>query len=184
MTQAQSLKNTAGRFLLAIGVMTLMGCDPAGQANRANTVEPGVQEPTRDGPEGAAPGTCWGKTVSPAVIQTVSQQVQVKPAKVNPDGTLAALPVYRSEERQEIVTPRRDNWFETPCPDVLTADFVSSLQRALLARGIFKGEVVGEMDQSTRSAVRRFQISIQGPDSEVLALDTARTLGLIAVERS
>ena len=145
--------------------------------------EPGVFAPTSHGPEGAPPGTCWGKTVSPAVVERVSQRVEVTPAKVNPDGTIAELPVYETQDRQVIVTARKDNWFETPCPAMLTPEFVASLQRALTARGFFAGAITGVMDNPTRAAIQLFQ-KPEGPDSPVLALSTARALGLIAVPRS
>jgi hypothetical protein len=145
--------------------------------------EPGVVEATRSGPPSAATGTCWGRTVSPAVIETVTEQVRVTPAKVNPDGTIGTLPVYKSETRQQIVTKRVDNWFETPCAEALTAEFNASLQRALAARGYYDGDVNGEMDTATRAAIQSFQ-RLDGLDSGVLSLATARKLGLIAVERT
>ncbi|NNK16468.1 MAG: peptidoglycan-binding protein, partial [Sulfitobacter sp.] len=133
-----------------IVLSALAACDTTtSQGSVSARPEPGVVAPTRNGPEGAAPGTCWGRTVSPAVVERVSQRVQIKPAKVNPDGTVAELPVYRTEDRQIIVTPRKDNWFETPCPDVLTPEFISSLQRALQARGAYAGIITGVMDAPT-----------------------------------
>ncbi|MEW9919007.1 peptidoglycan-binding domain-containing protein [Marimonas sp. MJW-29] len=177
-------QHLAGRLLPALCALGLLaGCESASPTAQAPAAEPGVFTPTRNGPEGAAAGTCWGRTVSPAVVESVSQRVQVKPAKVNPDGTVAELPVYRTENRQVIVTPRRDNWFETPCPDVLTPEFISSLQRALQARGTFGGIVTGVMDAPTRAAVQRFQ-KPRGLDSGVLSLDSARALGLVAVDRA
>jgi peptidoglycan hydrolase-like protein with peptidoglycan-binding domain len=142
-----------------------------------------VLEATRNGPAGAPADSCWGKTVSPAVVQTVEEQVQIKPAKVNADGTIAAPPEYRRTTRQEIVSPRRDNWFETPCDDVLTPEFVATLQRALSARGFYAGVATGLLDTPTRAAVQAFQRD-EGPDSPVLSLAAARKLGLIAVERT
>jgi hypothetical protein len=131
-----------------------------------------------DAPE----GTCWGKTVTPAVVERVVKQVQVKPAQVNPDGTVAAPPKYRTENRQEIVSPRRDNWFETPCSEVLTPEFISTLQRALSARGLYAGPVTGVMDVPTRKAIGAFQRA-EGPESEVLSIAAARQLGLVTVPR-
>ncbi len=177
---SEHLRRICGALALCA---TLTGCDAALQGAAQEPPEPGVSAPTRDGPEGALPGTCWGKTVSPAVIQTVSKQVQVKPAKVNPDGTLAELPVFRTEQSQEIVTPRKDNWFETPCPEVLTEEFTASLQRALQVRGRYAGPVTGTMNPRTRTAIQNLQRETNGPDSSVLSLATARSLGLIAVER-
>lgn len=174
----------AGRVLPTLCVLGILGaCETAAPRPSETAAEAGVFTPTRAGPEGAAPGTCWGRTVSPAVVERVSQRVQVKPAKVNPDGTVAELPVYRTEDRQVIVTPRKDNWFETPCPEVLTPEFISSLQRALLARGKYAGIVTGVMDMPTRAAVQRFQ-KPRGLDSGVLSLESARALGLVAVPRA
>ncbi|WP_037971481.1 peptidoglycan-binding domain-containing protein [Sulfitobacter noctilucae] len=185
MSYSQFPAASLRRFsLLAIMIGGLAACDPAATGPDADAPpEPGVMEATRNGPAGAAPGTCWGKTISPAVIETVKTQVQIKPAQVNSDGTVGKPPVYSTENRQEIVTPRRDNWFETPCPDVLTAEFVSSLQRALKVRGSYAGAATGVMDDATREAILRVQQQ-EGLDSGVLSLKTARSLGLVAVPRS
>lgn len=182
MTQADRF-SARGVWPTMAAIAFVAGCDTAAVDPADAPPEPGVIEATRDGPADAPPGSCWGKTVSPAVIESITETIEVKPAKVNPDGTVAELPVYRTEDRQVIVTPRRDNWFETPCPDVLTVEFISSLQRALVARGDYAGAVTGVLDPSTRAAIRRYQ-SPTGPDSAVLSLDSARSLGLVAVERA
>ena len=131
-------------------------------------------------PEGAPPGTCWGKIPTPAGVETVTEQILVTPAKINPDGSIATLPVYRSERRQNIVTPRTDRWFEIPCPPAFTVEFVSTLQRALIARGLYSGAVTGNMDEATRRAVLAVQ-SAEGLPSDVLSIETARELGIVAV---
>jgi len=107
----------------------------------------------------------------------------VTPAKINPDGTIATLPVYREEKRQQIVTPRTDRWFEIPCPPDFTVQFVSTLQRALSARGLYAGEINGNMDAATRAAVLAVQ-SAEGLPSDVLSIETARALGIVAVPRT
>ncbi|SFE25589.1 Putative peptidoglycan binding domain-containing protein [Sulfitobacter brevis] len=187
MTQAPLSRPTASAPLwlgLSLGLsLVLAGCGDTTQGDKAERPEPGVYEPTRNGPHGAAEGSCWGKTVSPAVIESVTEQVQISPAKVNADGTIAKPPVYNTETRQQIVRQRVENWFETPCNEVLTVEFVETLQRALQARGLYAGAVNGEMDAATRAAVQKLQRS-DGPDSGVLSLETARELGLIAVPRS
>jgi len=134
-------------------------------------------------PHGAPAGTCWDKVSTPAVVETVTEKVLVTPAQTNPDGSIATLPVYRKENRQHIVTPRVDNWFETPCPPAFTVELVSTLQRALLARGLYSGSVTGNMDDATRSAVLAIQ-SKNGLHSEVLSMATARELGIVAVPRN
>lgn len=182
MIEAQQVIHACRVPLWLAFCATLSACDPAA-LGQDMPPEPGVVEATRNGPDGATPGTCWGRTVSPAVIETVTDQVQVAPAKMNPDGTIATLPEYKTEARQQIVTQRVDNWFETPCSEALTAEFNASLQRALAVRGFYLGTISGEMDAATRAAIQAFQRN-DGLDSGVLSLATARKLGLIAVERT
>ena len=185
MTQTFPINYTS-RLAFGMVVLTaLASCEmPLAEAPADAPPEPGVAEATSNGPDGAPPGSCWGRTVSPAVVETITEKVQVKPAEISEAGTVTALPVYRDESRQQIITPRQDNWFETPCSDVLTEEFVASLQRALAARGFYGGAALGQMDAATRSAIRRYQVSAGGPDSEVLSLAAARMLGLIAVPRT
>jgi hypothetical protein len=144
--------------------------------------EPEVTRLFQPAPPGAAPGTCWGKTETPAVIETVTEQVMVQPAEILADGSIITPPIYRTETRQQIIKERRETWFETPCDTVLTPDFVQSLQRALAARGLYAGPESGEMDARTRAAVRKFQAP-EGLDSGILSLAAARKLGLVAIER-
>ncbi|MCC1493167.1 peptidoglycan-binding protein [Cognatishimia sp. F0-27] len=89
--------------------------------------------------------------------------------------------MYRKTLVPKIIEPSKALRFETPCPSVWTEDFIATLQRALLARGYFNGIVSGRMDDATRAAVRRYQTE-QGLESATLSLDTARTLGLVAID--
>ena len=123
-------------------------------------------------PPGAAPGTCWGRDATPAVIETVTEQVILEKK---------AEPVYQTETSQEIVTPREDTWFETPCDDVMTPEFTATLQRALKARGHYQGAVNGRMDGRTQAAIRAYQ-KPQGLDSGMLSLAAARQMGLMQVD--
>ncbi|WP_428539236.1 peptidoglycan-binding domain-containing protein [Profundibacter sp.] len=75
-----------------------------------------------------------------------------------------------------------DIWFETPCPDALDTNFIAMLQRALKARGLYDGEIDGTLGTGTRKAIRMYQAA-HGLDSDILALDAARQLGLIAYPR-
>ena len=144
--------------------------------------EPEIVQTVQEAPPGAAPGTCWGKDVTPAVIETVTEQVVLQPAEVRDDGTVLEPAVYKTETRQAIVQERRVTWFETPCASAQTPDFVASVQRALKVRGLYRGPVTGTMDARTRAAVRAYQ-KPEGLDSGILSLAAARRLGLVAVER-
>lgn len=123
-------------------------------------------------PPGAAPGTCWGRDATPAVIETVTEQVIIEDS---------STPVYQTETSQEIITPREDTWFETPCDDAMTPEFNQAVQRALKARGHYRGPITGRIDGRTRAAIRAYQ-KPQGLDSGVLSLAAARQMGLLAVD--
>lgn len=172
------------RAMIPVALLALGACT-AGQAIQGNVA--GLREPdvVRSGgqqPPGASPGTCWGKSVTPAVIETVTEQILLQPAEVTTDGTVIQPAIYKTETQQRIVKERRETWFETPCPNVLTSEFIASVQRALSARDLYSSGISGIMDGRTRAAIRRYQAP-QGLDSGILALETARQLGLIAVRR-
>ena len=147
-------------------VAALAACDAA--APLAGLGEPALVETHERAPPGAPEGSCWGKDVTPAVIETVTERILVQPAEVQQDGTVLAEPIYKLETRQAIVKERRELWFQTPCEDQLTPDFLASLQRALHAR--------------TQRAIRRYQAP-QGLNSSILSLSAARKLGLVAMDR-
>lgn len=161
-------------------LVALAACD--GAPRLAGLTEPALVETHERTPPGAPEGSCWGKDVTPAVIETVTERVLVQPAEVRDDGAVLADPIYKLETRRAIVRERRELWFQTPCEDQLTPDFLASLQRALEARGHYRGAVTGEMDVRTRRAIRRYQAP-QGLDSSILSLSAARKLGLVAIDR-
>nr|WP_246002242.1 peptidoglycan-binding domain-containing protein [Pacificibacter maritimus] len=133
-------------------------------------------------PPGADPAACFGRHTTPAIVETVTEQVVVQPPQISADGTVSYPATYRTETRQEIVRERKELWFETLCEDALTPDFVASVQRALAVRGQYSGNANGKMDRATRRAIRAYQ-SAQGLDSEILSLAAARKLGLVALPR-
>ncbi len=166
--------------MLLIAASLLAGCDAPLPGSPG---EPALIQTLAETPPGAAPGTCWGKVVTPAVIETVTDQIILQPAEVLADGTVIAPAIYKTETRQVIVQERKATWFETPCAADLTPEFVATLQRALKARKLYRGQIDGQMDARTRAAVRRYQ-KPEGLDSGILSLAAARKLGLIAVARS
>lgn len=133
---------------------------------------------TRDaGPPDARPGACYARGVTPAVLETVTEQV--REASDDP----AAPTRFRTITETRIVQPRGINWFETPC--ALRAgdpDFIAQVQRALIVRDLYAGPVTGDYDAATRAAVRRFQ-SETGPESGTLSTASAKSLGLVALGR-
>ncbi|WP_300548175.1 peptidoglycan-binding domain-containing protein [Roseovarius sp.] len=165
--------------LLTLMALGLMACESTTHTTDAG--DPDLVTRIETSPPGAAPGTCWGKEVAPAVIETVTEQILLHPADIDADGKVARPALYRTETRQDIVKERQVSWFETPCADDLTPDFVASVQRALAARALYRGPISGEMDTRTRAAIRRYQAP-EGPVSGILSLKAARNLGLVSVK--
>lgn len=161
------------RALLLVSLLGLAACTGVGPAYAPPDL-------TAEAPPGAAPGTCWGKTETPARIETVTEQVQLSPAEIDAAGRITRPATYATETRQMIIQERVTTWFETPCPDIMTPDFIASVQRALAARDFYGGPVTAQMDTGTRKAIRRYQAT-RGLDSETLSLDSARAIGLVAV---
>lgn len=125
-------------------------------------------------------GRCWANDVTPAVIETVTEQIEAAPAGPDENGVMQPA-VYHSETQQRIVKDREEVWFATPCPADMTVEFIATVQRALKARGFYMLPLTGEMDAATRDAIRRFQEPL-GLDSPVLSLGAARDLGIVATD--
>ncbi|PHQ95787.1 MAG: peptidoglycan-binding protein [Marinosulfonomonas sp.] len=142
-------------------------------------------------PEDNRSGKCWGKDITPALVETVTEQVLVHAARPvirpSPDGaptyrTVQSPAVYKTLTQQKIITPRSEYWFEVPCAADMGTGFIATLQRALKSRGLFRGAVTGVMDPKTTKAVRWYQKQ-HGLDSGILSLAAARQLGLVAYAR-
>lgn len=143
---------------------------------------PEVAQLTDETPPGAPEGSCWGKRIQPGIYETVTEQIILQPAEVLADGTVLSPAIYKTETRQAVVKHRQEIWFEVPCATMMTPDFIASVQRALLARGLYRGAITGTMDSRTRNAIRRYQ-EPEGLDSGILSLAAARRLGLAAIPR-
>ena len=128
--------------------------------------------------EAGEDGRCYGRDITPAIIETVTEQVLVAEAAYNDDGTLFRPATYQSVIRQQITREREEVAFETLCPPAYTEVFVASLQRALRARGFYNREITGLMDTATGRAVQDYQRG-DGPDSPLLWIASARELGLV-----
>ncbi|AMY69970.1 peptidoglycan-binding domain-containing protein [Frigidibacter mobilis] len=169
--------------LVAIWALAGCGPSPVPAPDIAQSYAPEiVTRPLGSQAPGGPRDACWGRQITPALIETVTEQVVDRPAALAADGKVLRPASYRSVTRQAIVRERAELWFRTPCPAEMSPDLIATAQRALAARGLFHGQVTGEMDAPTGRAVRRFQAE-RGLDSPVLSLAAARDLGLIAVGR-
>lgn len=133
-------------------------------------------------PPDAEPGACYGHEVQPAMFETVTEHVVVREATYDDTGSMLTPAAYRTDTVHRLVRERSNLWFKKPCPADMDEKFIASVQRALQARGLLAGRITGEWDQRTLRAVRKYQQGF-GLDSGTLSLDSARKLGLVAVER-
>lgn len=169
--------------LILLLALALGACQPGMPTtpNLQDSLQKELVPKRGDTPPSKGDGICWADDVTPAIIETVTEQVLVRPEVRGPDGTVTTAAIFQSEASQRIVQDRRAVWFRTPCPDAFTLEFVGSLQRALKARGYYRGELTGQLDAPTRLSIRQFQEPL-GLDSERLSLAAAQRLGLSETE--
>lgn len=165
--------------LLAVGPLVLTLAVAACTSVR----EPGAAIETGVVRAGALPGDpCIATDVSPALIETETVQVLETAALMDANGEVVSPAVYRSEASQRIIRTRQTVEFEAVCGFGENPEFVASLQRALKARGHLAGDISGILDGRTKRAIRSYQAA-HGLNSDILAVSTARELGLVAYER-
>ncbi|CTQ48449.1 peptidoglycan-binding domain-containing protein [Jannaschia donghaensis] len=135
------------------------------------------------GPLNAAPGSCHAKGITPAILETVTQQVQEAPELRDAVGMVVEPARFRTLTSTRIVRARGEHWFEIPC-DIRRGDrdFIQQIQRALTVREYYAGEIHGLYDVPTRAAVRAYQ-DTRGLESGTLSLDSAKALGLVELGR-
>lgn len=171
----------AAPLLLGVGLIILTACMDAPQVMRAggDPIGPLADPATVD----TAQGTCFARATTPAIIETVTEQVMVQPASVRSDGTVQSPAAFRTVTRQQILRERREVEFETPCAAIMTPQFIASVQRALIARGYYNGAINGRVDRRTATAIERFQTAQDDVHTKTLTLRTARAFGLVAQPR-
>lgn len=178
----QAQMQTPSRRFALMSCLAIAACTavPAGLAT--TDLSAGLLPATDATPPATPEGVCWARAVTPAVIETVTEQVMATAERRGPDGAVTEPATFRTETRQSIVTDRREVWFETPCAGVMGPEFLATLQRALKARGLYLEPLTGAIDAPTRAAIRAWQRP-RGLDSDVLAMASARALGIVAAAR-
>lgn len=169
------------KYLIVLGAIALTACSPQSgleQPDRANADEIISLGAIETSTNGACFATAAGATQT-VVIEDV---IEVAPEIKDRNGVVISPAVYRNITRPATNTVGEGNRFETVCPPAFTTAFVATLQRAMITRRVYSGQVTGQYDTATGIAVQRFQRD-QGIDSPYLAVSTARQLGILAVER-
>ena len=156
------------RYLILIG-LALSGCGIAAP-EVSRFVEPRLFATRTQHVDLTRPEVCQARDESPAVIETVTESR-------GENGT------YHTEKTLKIVESRRVQWFDTPCLTTWTPDFIASVQRALIVRGLMSGPATGAITSETRAAIRAFQRE-EGINSDVLSIAAAKRMGLVVYDRS
>ncbi|MDD8024636.1 MAG: peptidoglycan-binding domain-containing protein [Paracoccaceae bacterium] len=166
--------------LLPVAALVLAACTPADPPLPDAPPLPTLAGEWRAQAPQPGEGGCFARQTRPAVVETVTEQVLTHPELRDPKtGAVTRPAAYRTSTHQRIVEGRAEMWFKSPCAADLTPEFVASLQRALKARGLFKGAVSGVIDPATSAAIRAYQAP-RGLFSATLSTRAAQELGLIA----
>ena len=168
------------KALTVAALLGLAGCQTTGYVPEAPR-QANLSKEIRSVKPEAKSGECWAGDTAPLVIETEMKQRQIAPEARDAKGKLLRPATFESVTQQKIVQERGEIWFRSLCPEKMDATFLTSLQRALKARGLYLLPLSGKMDKATRQAVRRYQSPL-GLESEVLSLAAARDLGLVVTE--
>ncbi|HCP80135.1 MAG TPA: hypothetical protein DIT67_00550, partial [Octadecabacter sp.] len=96
----RTLRSTFHVFA-ALGLTVLTGCMNTPQVTRADSdpIGPLADPATVD----AETGTCFARATTPAIIETVTEQIMVQPASVRSDGSVDTPAAFRTVTRQQIL---------------------------------------------------------------------------------
>ncbi|MGB0958825.1 MAG: peptidoglycan-binding domain-containing protein [Halocynthiibacter sp.] len=146
---------TNALITVSIG-LSFAGCVPLDGPNYPGPRSPSAIETFPQKPYATHPDLCWDGVFSPDSVEPPSQE---QPPKINDH------------------PPRHEQWFQVPCRDQMSPEFMSSVQRAFKVRGLYEGEITGQINAETRLAIHAFQ-SKRGLASDILSVDAMRKLGL------
>jgi hypothetical protein len=106
----------------------------------------------------------------------------IQSEKRNTTGHLVSPAQYEITRTQTIIKPRSVTKIDAVCPEDMTPEFITSLQRAFQARELFSSTLTASMDMSTRRAILNFQ-TVRGVSSETVTKATAQALGLVVIDQ-
>jgi hypothetical protein len=176
-TIAQGIAAVPVRPIISVVAIFLAttGCNQIASETEANQIELG--DISTD-----AQGRCFARTAAPTETSIVSELVEVLPEVRDANNVVVRDAVFRSVTRPRTLRAGQGKRFETVCPQIYTTAFVASVQRALIVRQAYTGQVNGLYDERTSAAIQRFQRPM-GFDSPFLSADVARSLGVLALGR-
>jgi hypothetical protein len=91
-------------------------------------------------------------------------------------GPIWCLTVQSLPQRPVVISPERYGWVRVLCNTDATPDRISTVQRQLYDRGMYRGAIDGRYDAQTAFAVRRFQSERHIEDRGYLSYQTLSAL--------
>ena len=122
------------------------------------------------------------RKITPAEISTLLETRLFQPKKRNTSGQLVSPAQYETTRTQTITKPRSVTKIDAVCPEDMTPEFITSLQRAFQACELFLSTITGSMDMSTRRAILNFQ-TVRGVSSATVTKAAAQELGLVVIDQ-
>lgn len=99
-----------------------------------------------------------------------------QPGPPGSPGPIWCLTVQSLPQRPVLISPERYGWVRVLCDSEATPTRISSLQRRLSERGVYRGAIDGRYDEQTAYAVRQFQSERHIEDRGYLSYQTLSAL--------
>jgi hypothetical protein len=147
-----------------------LACTPSGDAVQLAQYQSFTERPKGVG--------CVANIAGPAVTEIISETILVEPAQIGPDGVETRPAIYRKITRPQTINEGSGTWFMRVCDVELTPDVIATLQRALSARGAYRGFATGQMDARTMRAIQSYQAA-RGLDSAQVSVEMLVEFGLL-----
>ncbi|MHB8285997.1 MAG: peptidoglycan-binding domain-containing protein [Caulobacteraceae bacterium] len=133
-----------------------------------------------DAPRGHAGGECYAKVkfgAQYAAPPTGPEYVWTQqPGPPGSPGPIWCLTVQALPQQPVMISPERYGWVRVLCDTDATPTRISSVQRRLSERGMYRGAIDGRYDEQTAYAVRRFQSERHIEDRGYLSYQTLSAL--------
>ena len=102
--------------VLCLSVALVAGCQAGGVPKAPGQLDLAAEvvRLDRPGPPTRPEGACWEKDVTPAVIETVTEQVLVTEEERDAAGQVVKPATYRTDTRARMVQDREEVWFRAP----------------------------------------------------------------------
>ncbi|MEZ5686048.1 MAG: peptidoglycan-binding domain-containing protein [Paracoccaceae bacterium] len=161
------------------GVLMLGGCMDAPAPQPQAPVAQTLARALGTAPPAGAPGCYATIETRPVTFGTVKRAVEIRPAQIDPKtGRELAPALYEEQEFSAVLDGGESQSFETLCPAEETPELIASMQRALKARGLYRGAISGRMEAETRRALRAYQAP-RGLPSDVVSRRALMEMGLL-----